>query len=290
MSTLSLKFKVECLIIEIYGGFLMIDLSSSVMWVNIGFIVIALIIFLIFYLKGLMSSLYDFIAFGIIVVVISPLSTWFSNQVPLFSNAQISEGLFGVIATRFVNQAVWGIILYTVLSLFFLFIKRPTLKHFPLKLDKKMDKALSFLISGVLVFLIGTLITGALLSPVFANGETIVDETILVVFKSSGQSVVDSVGEQFEDYSIVGKLMDGQQLTLEDQSSIVDLFVSFEIPVEVATTLSKFALEQEVTNEELNELLSYAQEQGLTLEDLRKLLTDLGLSQELIDELLDVMP
>jgi hypothetical protein len=268
----------------------MIELSSSVMWINIGFIVISLIIFLIFYIKGLMSSLYDFIAFGIIVVSISPLSTWFSQNIPLISSGQMSEGLFGVIASRFANQAIWGVILYALLSLVFLLIKKPILKHFPLKLDRKLDKALSFLISGVLVFLIGTIMSAALLSPVFANGETIVDNTILVVFKSSGQQVINNVSEQLEEYSLVTKLMSGESLSIDDQSKIVELFVSFEIPVYHATTLSKLALELEVTNDELSDLLTYAQEQGFTLEDLRKLLSEIGLSQEVIDDLLDVAP
>jgi hypothetical protein len=268
----------------------MIELSSSAMWINIGFIAIALIIFFIFYLKGLMSSLYDFIAFGIIIITISPVSEWLAQMVPLLSSSQLSEGIFGVIAARLANQAIWGVIIYSLFSLIFLFVKRPLLKHFPLKLDKKMDKALSFLISGVLVFLVGTLITGALLSPVFANGEEIVDKSVLVVFKASGQSMIDSVGEQFEELSLVGKLMSGESLTIDDQGKIVDLFVSFDIPYYHATTLSKFALELEVTNEELSDLLAYAQEQGFTLEDLRKLLKDLGLSEELINELLDVTP
>jgi hypothetical protein len=268
----------------------MIELSSNVMWINIGFTIIALIIFLIFYLKGLMSSLYDFIAFGIIVVSISPLSTWFAQNIPLISNDQITAGIFGVMASRFANQALWGVILYALLSLLFLIAKKPLLKHFPLKLDRKLDKALSFLISGVLVFVIGTIMSAALLSPVFANGENIVDNTILVVFKSSGQQVIDNVSEQFEEYSLVTKLMSGASLTIEDQNKIVELFVSFEIPVYYATTLSKLALELEVTNEELSDLLAYAQDQGLTLEDLRKLLSDLGLSQEIIDDLLDVTP
>lgn len=268
----------------------MIELSSSVMWINIGFIFISLIIFLIFYIKGLMSSLYDFIAFGIIVVSISPLSAWFSQNIPLISSGQMSEGLFGVIASRFANQAIWGVIIYAILSLLFLLIKKPILKHFPLKLDRKLDKALSFLISGVLVFLIGTIMSAALLSPVFANGETIVDNTILVVFKSSGQQVIDNVSEQLEDISLVTKLMSGEALSIDDQSKIIDLLVSFDIPEVHATTLSKFALELKVTNEELSALLAYAQEQGFTIEDLRKLLTELGLSQEIIDDLLNVNP
>jgi hypothetical protein len=265
----------------------MIEGSNVVMTVNIVFITISLFIFLFFFLKGFISSLYDIIAFGIIIVSVTPLSSWLASAVPIVSSGELQNGLFGLFVSRFANQVVWIVISYVVLSIIFLIIKRPFLKRFPLKLDRRLDKGLSMILSGLAIFIFGTLLTGMFLSPVFANGSEIVEQSVLVVFKDSGQQLVDDVSENVGEIGIVSRLLDGETLTLDDQQTIIDLFVSFEVPEAVATTLSKFALELETSEEEIKALIEYAQSQGFTLEDLSQLLKDMGLSQEIIDGFLN---
>ncbi len=104
-----------------------------------------------------------------------------------------------------------------------------------------------------------------------------------MVFKQSGQQLIDDVTDNISEVSLVSRLLEGEVLTLDDQQTIIDLFVSLEVPKQFATTISKFALKLEVSQEEINVLVEYAQEQGLTLDDLRALLKDMGLSQEIID-------
>lgn len=265
----------------------MIEGSNIVMTVNIVFIALSLFIFLFFFLKGFISSLYDIIAFVIIVVSVTPLSSWLASLVPLVSTSELQNGLFGMLVTRFANQVVWVVISYVVLSIIFLIIKRPFLKRFPLKLDRRLDKGLSMILSGLAIFIFGTLLTGVFLSPVFANGSEIVEQSVLVVFKQSGQQLVDDITENVSEVGIISRLLSGENLTLDDQQTIIDLFVSFELPEEVATTLSKFALNLEPSEEEIKALADFAQAQGLTLEDLSKLLKDMGLSQEIIDGFLN---
>lgn len=269
------------------GGVSMIEGSNVVLTVNIVFITLSLFIFLFFFLKGFISSLYDILAFGIIVVSVTPLSSWLASIMPLVDSSDIQTGLFGLILSRFANQVIWIVISYIVLSILFLIIKRPFLKRFPLKLDRRVDKGLSIILSGLAIFIFGTLFTGVFLSPVFANGSEIVDQSVLSVFKQSGQQLVDDVSENVGEISIVSKLLEGETLSLDDQQTIIDLFVSFELPEDVATTLSKFALELETSEEEVKALVDYAQAQGLTLEDLSQLLKDMGLSQEIIDGFLN---
>lgn len=268
----------------------MIELSTSILWINLAFMAFALFIFLIFYLKGLMSSLYDFIVFGLIIISITPLSNWFAQQLPLFGSSQLQDGFVGVMASRYINQVIWGMIMYMLLSFIFFMIKRPVLKRLPIKPNAKLDKALSFIISGTLVFVVGTLTSSVLLSPVFSNGEDILNRSILVVFKSSAHDVIETIEEQLEDFNVLTKLITGAALTVEDQPALIELIVSFDVPPHVATTLSKFALNQAVDHEELTALLNYAQERGFTLDDLRSILRNLGLDEATINELLDIEP
>ncbi len=172
------------------------------------------------------------------------------------------------------------------MGLVFFILKKPLLKRLPFKLNRKIDKALSFLISGSFVFLLGTLMSAALLSPIFANGEQVIDHSFLHFFKSSGSSIVDTINDEVKEVGIITKLIEKTPLTLEDQEDIVQLLVSFKLPEDVATTLSKYPLKQEVTQEEKTRLLEYAQEEGLTLEDVRTFLKSLGLSDDVIEELI----
>lgn len=269
------------------GGVSMIEGSNVVLTVNIVFITLSLFIFLFFFLKGFTSSLYDILAFGIIVVSVTPLSSWLASIIPLVPSTDIQSGLFGMIVSRFANQVIWVVIAYIVLSIVFLIIKRPLLKRFPLKLDRRLDKGLSMILSGLAIFIFGTLFTGMFLSPVFANGSEIVDQSVLVVFKQSGQQLLDDVNNNIGEIGIVSRLLDGETLTLNDQQTIIDLFVSFKLPEDVATTLSKFALKLEPNEAEIKALVDYAQTQGLTLNDLSNLLKDMGLSQDIIDDFLN---
>lgn len=268
----------------------MIGSNNVVLTINTIFIIAALIIFLFFYFKGFISSLYDLVAFGIIILSVTPLATWLASRFVLISDTlstnDVQGGLFGLIFLRFANQVAWIIIVYIVMSTVFLIIKRPLIKLFPLKLSRGLDKGLSMILSGLGIFILGTLLTGMILSPVFANGSDIVDQSVLVLFKQSGQQVIDDVTENIGEVDIITRLLEGEVLTLDDQQAIIDLFVSLEVPQQYATTISKFALNLEVSKEEINVLVEYAQQQGITLDDLRALLKDIGLSQEIIDDFL----
>lgn len=265
----------------------MLEANNVVLTVNVMFIIASLFIFMFFFFKGFISSLYDLIAFGIIILSVTPLATWLASRIVLISDTlssgDVQGGLFGLILLRFANQVAWIIIVYIVMSTVFLIIKRPLIKLFPLKLSRGLDKGLSMILSGLGIFILGTLLTGIILSPVFANGSNIVDQSVLVVFKQSGQQVIDDVTENIGEVDIITRLLEGEVLTLDDQQAIIDIFVSLDVPQQFATTISKFALNLEVSQEEINVLVEYAQQQGITLDDLRALLKDMGLSQEIID-------
>ncbi|MBS3987431.1 MAG: hypothetical protein KGZ38_05680 [Erysipelothrix sp.] len=264
----------------------MIDVASSYMWINTTFIVLSFIIFFVFYLKGLSSSLYDLLAFGLLLLITLPLSSALANSIGLVSAAQFSEGALGTLTASFVNQVIWFVLLFIIGSVIFFILKKPLLKRLPFKINRKLDKALSFLISGTFVFLLGTFMSAALLTPIFANGEQVIDNSFLHFFKASGASMVNTINEEVKEVGIITKLIEQTPLTIEDQPEIIKILVSFKLPEDVATTLSKYPLKQEVTQEEKTRLLEYAQEEGLTLEDVRTFLKSLGLGDDVIEELI----
>lgn len=264
----------------------MIDVASGYGWINTSYILLSFIIFFVFYLKGLSSSLYDLLAFGLLLLVALPLSGLLSNSISLISTSQFSPGSLGSLSASYVNQAIWFILLFMLGSVGLFILKKPLLQRLPFKLNRKLDKALSFLISGTFVFILGTLMSAALLSPVFANGEHVIENSLLSVFKSTGASLVKTINEEVKEVGIITKLIEKTPLTPEDQDDIVSILVSFKLPEDVATTLSKYPLNLEVTQEEKTRLLEYAQEEGLTLEDVRTFLKSLGLSDEVVEELM----
>lgn len=264
----------------------MIDVASSYMWINTTFIVLSFIIFFVFYLKGLSSSLYDLLAFGLLLLVSVPLSGLLSNSIRLISETPFSSGSLGTLTASYVNHLIWFILLLILGSVVLFIIKKPLLKHLPIKLNRKMDKALSFFISGTFVFLLGTLMSAFLLFPVFANGDYVIEHSLLSVFKSTGASLVNTINEEVKEVGIITKLIEQTPLTIEDQPEIIKILVSFKLPEDVATTLSKYPLKQEVTEEEKTRLLEFAQEEGFTLDDVRVFLKSLGLSEEVVEELI----
>lgn len=267
----------------------MIEASNVGFVITVMFIVLSMFIFLLFYFKGFISSLYDLLAFGIIFVALTPLASWLASRVSLISDSlplfNVLGGFFAVIASRFANQALWLMITFIILSIIFLIIKRPLLKSIPLKLNKRIDKGLTLILSGLAVFVLGTLFTGIILSPVFANGTQIVEQSVLAVFQQSGQALVKEVSVNNKEVNLIKRLQGGENLTLNDQQTIIDFFVSLEVPKEIATTISKYALSLETSEAEIKNLLDYAQEQGMTLDDLKKIVNDMGLDQSIIDQL-----
>lgn len=268
----------------------MIEANNVSFALTVMFIVISIFIFLLFYFKGFISSMYDFLAIGIIFASLTPIASWLASRLTLISDSQplfeVQDGFFADIASRVANQALWMTIILIILSLVFFIIKNPILKSIPLKFDKRIDKGLTLLLSGLATFVLGTLFTGIILSPVFANGTEIVEQSVFSIFKQSGQALVDEVSVNNKELNLIQRLQAGEDLTLNDQQTILDFFVSLEVPKEIATTISKVALSLETTDTEIKNLLDYAQEQGMTFDALEKILSDVGLSQSIIERLL----
>ncbi|MCD8519458.1 MAG: hypothetical protein LRY24_00945 [Erysipelotrichaceae bacterium] len=78
----------------------MIDVASGYLWINTSFIILSFIIFLVFYLKGLSSSLYDLLAFGLLLLVSVPLSGLLSNSIRLISETPFSSGSLGTLTAK----------------------------------------------------------------------------------------------------------------------------------------------------------------------------------------------
>lgn len=268
----------------------MIELNATMFWINLSFVVFALIIFALFYARGMLSSLYDLIMFTITLIALFPLARLFASHFPLLDAMQFDAGIQRIIAARYANPILWGIIWISVLFILFIIIKKPLLRKIPLTLNRKFDKALSFLISSIVVFLIGTLLTSALLTPLFANGSKLVNNSILIVFKNSAKDLITTTQVNLDEYTILTKLMAQEPLTLADHDDIVNFIMTFDVPRDIATTLTHYALALEVTPQARDAVIAYAQSQGFTIHDIRLILRGLGLSEAYITQLLDIKP
>lgn len=268
----------------------MIELSASMFWINLSFVGFALLIFMLFYIKGMLSSLYDILIFTIVLITLVPIAQFLAMHFPLINSGHFEAGLLRILVARFANPIIWGTIVSVLILIVSTIFKKPLLRRIPLTINRKLDKALSFVFSSIVVFMIGTIVTSTLLTPLFANGDELVNNSILVVFKRSAQELLPNTPLEQPEFTILTKMIAQQPLTLDDYDDIITFVMSFEVPRDIATTVTRFLLALEVSQQELDAVVAYAQERGLTIDDIRALLSGAGLSEAYINQLLDNIP
>jgi len=153
-------------------------------------LVIIIIYYLLFIVKGAKV--------GFITTTINLVSTFFSLFISVFFSKQLaksynlipSDTVNSSLITGLFNQIVWGLIIFIFIRVLLIFLKILLNKIVDLPVLKQVNKSLGALFGFVHATIILLLITMALQTPIFSNGNEFVEKSSLSILSNTSQNFI----------------------------------------------------------------------------------------------------
>ena len=122
------------------------------------------------------------------------------------------------------------------------------------------------------------------LSPIFLNGKSTLEASMLNPLVPVAQSLSDTFVGQVDPYGIVVKLTNQEELTEEDIANIPIWLEEFGVKEESVVIVEKFINEEAFTETDINTVQEYITKNEITEGQARAFLEKFGLAQSEIDE------
>lgn len=263
--------------------------NSMILTINIVTLSIFAALVLIGYLRGLIKQLFDLVAIILGLLLAYLFAASLASAYPLLpSNWSIFQVPFiGIFVFKQANMAVWTIII-CILTLILVLIAR----HFVLKVVKSpLSKRVNHILGAVyaiipamaLIFLISTIIV----IPVFSNGVDIANQTVLKPLVPISNSLINQVYTAVDPDGVFDKLMNNEELTVEDKDSVKTLLVTMGVPEDVSVIAVNAFTGTAPTEADVEVIKTWIEDNNITEDDIRTMLEQLGLSEEEINQILE---
>ncbi len=259
---------------------------NTVLIINLVVTILIITALLIGYFNGFIKQVSELIVLIGSIIIAWPVSNVLSKSIPILSRnlSMFDDILFGQFAYEISNIFVWFFILLILLSIGLHQILKPFVKQLrQTQWIKPLDKIL-----GVVIALIPQMIWILLfmiisLSPIFVNGKSTLESSIVNPLVPVAQTLSDQFVKQVDPYGIVVKVTQNQELTEEDVSNIPVWLETFGVPEKSVDIVEKFINEEEFVQEDLDVVQDYIDEHEVSEAQARSFLERFGLSQAEID-------
>ena len=259
---------------------------NSVFIINSIMVVLLLITLISGYYNGFIKQIVQLIVLIVSILIAWPTSGLLSNSIPILSRdlGYFNDVLFGQFIYEISNSILWFVILFIALFVGLYVIAKPFYKKIrQYAWIKPLDKILGVviaLIPLIIWFLLFMIIT---LSPIFLNGKSTLEASMLNTLVPVAQSLSDTFVGQVDPYGIVVKLTNQEELTEEDIANIPIWLEEFGVKEESVVIVEKFINEEVFTETDINTVQEYITKNEITEGQARAFLEKFGLAQSEID-------
>lgn len=259
---------------------------NSVLIINLIVVLLVIIALLIGYFTGFIKQFFDLVILIISLFLAFVTSTSIATAVPILSRnlTMFDDELFGQFSYEISNIFIWFLIVVILVSIVLHQIVKPLIsqvKH--LKWMKQVDKVLGLfiaLIPNMIWFLLFMAVT---LSPIFVNGKSTLEATVLNPLVPIAQFVSDTIISKVDPYGLVMKVTSNKELTEEDKENIPVWLEEFDIPKDKVDLVERFIQKEEFTESDKSVIQEYISDNEITETTARLFLAKFGLTQEQID-------
>lgn len=257
---------------------------------NIAVVVIYAFFILVGYKRGLVAQLLDIISLLAALVFAWLLAPQLATSVPLipsnldwFNTPFIGESLHQI-----ANTLLWYILVFIAISVLMTFVIKPAAKVIhAIPIAKTLNRILGAIFGVITPSILALLATFVLTSPIFTNGRSVVEASILSPVTEVTDIALNMIIAQSDSGSLVNKVINGEKITTEDFASIPEWFTKLGLPDELQAPFEKLVNQEALTQDEINTVVSYVNDQGWTKEDVSDFLIKMGLGSEQIDEIIN---
>lgn len=259
---------------------------NTVLIINLVVTILIITALLIGYFNGFIKQVSELIVLIGSIIIAWPVSNVLSKSIPILSRnlSMFDDILFGQFAYEISNIFVWFFILLILLSIGLHQILKPFVKQLrQTQWIKPLDKILGVVIALVPQMIWILLFMIISLSPIFVNGKSTLESSIINPLVPVAQTLSDQFVKQVDPYGIVVKVTQNQELTEEDVSNIPVWLETFGVPEKSIDIVEKFINEEEFVQEDLEVVQDYIDEHEVSEAQARSFLERFGLSQAEID-------
>lgn len=259
---------------------------NTVLIINLVVTILIISALLIGYFNGFIKQVSELIVLIGSIIIAWPVSNVLSESIPILSRnlSVFDDILFGQFAYEISNIFVWFFILVILLSIGLHQIVKPFVKQLrQTQWIKPLDKILGVVIALVPQMIWILLFMIISLSPIFVNGQSTLESSIVNPLVPVAQSLSDQFVKQVDPYGIVVKVSQNQELTEEDVSNIPVWLETFGVPEKSVEIVEKFINEEEFVQEDIDVVQEYINDHEISEAQARSFLDRFGLSQDEID-------
>ena len=259
---------------------------NTVLIINLVVTILIITALLIGYFNGFIKQVSELIVLIGSIIIAWPVSNVLSKSIPILSRNlnMFDDILFGQFAYEISNIFVWFFILLILLSIGLHQILKPFVKQLrQTQWIKPLDKILGVVIALVPQMIWILLFMIISLSPIFVNGKSTLESSIVNPLVPVAQTLSDQFVKQVDPYGIVVKVTQNQELTEEDVSNIPVWLETFGVPEKSVDIVEKFINEEEFVQEDLDVVQEYIDDHEVSEAQARSFLERFGLSQAEID-------
>lgn len=262
---------------------------NSVFIINLVVTIFIISALLIGYFNGFIKQVFELIVLVGSIIIAWPVSNVLSVSIPILSRSlsMFDDILFGQFIYEISNIFVWFFILLILLSIGLHQILRPFVKqlrqiHWLKPIDKLLGVVIALVpqIIWILLFMIISL------SPIFVNGRSTLESSVVRLLVPVAQNISDLFIKQVDPYGIVVKVTQNQELTEEDVDNIPKWLEKFGVSEKSIDMVEKFINKEEFEPEELDIVQEYIDVHDISEAQARSFLERFGLSQSEIDEVI----
>lgn len=208
--------------------------SELLMTINAVILVILLINIFRCGKKGFLLSLWECIGTVVALLVawnFSPLMSRMFHLVPL-AYTPMGDTALGPMFNESINRFVWVAVIYVAIKLIMLILKPVIELIGKIPLLKEVNQLIGCIFGGVITCIWALLAVFILSVPVFKQGETIVEGTLLKPVKVISVALLDSMQEVITENETLSKVLAGEALSTEDEAVIEKWLIEYHLDEE----------------------------------------------------------
>jgi len=259
---------------------------NSVQIINVVVLTLIVISLLIGYFTGFIKQFFDLVILIISLFLAFVTSTSIASTVPILSRNldMFDDVIYGQFSYEISNIFIWFIIVVILVSVVLHQIVKPLVKQVKhLKWMNQVDKVLGLVIALIPNMIWFLLAMAVALSPIFVNGKSTLEATVLKPLVPIAQYLSDTLISKVDPYGLVVKVTSNEELTEEDKTNIPVWLEEFGIPEDKVEIVEKFIQEEEFTESDKSVIQEYISDNEITETSARLFLEQFGLTQEEID-------
>ncbi len=206
--------------------------TDYIYMVNIAVIVVIFLFAYSGYRQGFLLKLFGILGFGVCGLLAWMFSSPFSKLLRLYPKdmTPLADTIAGPLFYDAINRVIVFLLLFVILGLFVIFMK-PILKGVgKLPIIQEVNTLLGALVGSIQGLVLTMIVSFVFSTPLFANGMSVIDDSLLKPINAIGESLVFFASDHLEELKSIQKIVTpSTALDDEDLTNIREWLLDYDL-------------------------------------------------------------